>query len=602
MQAPSPLLPENPNSGNASPLPLVRAYRIWQGRNALMNLLMTSGRDPGIVPRNAYPPEPDDFLVVDNDSENGRSPSWYQLSDTRDVIVNGITVKVKYCSTCMLYRPPRVSHCSKCNNCVYRFDHHCPWVGQCIGLRNYRFYYMFVLSATLICLYVNAFCWVYIMRIKNSEEIPIWKAMIKTPASIALIIYTFLFVWFVGALTVFHTYLICRNRSTWENGKYRREPQENPFDRGIINNFKEIFCTRIPPSKFNFRAKVPRTPRNVELAYSESSVEGSDHRDGLDSEAGSKESSLGSYPLMDAIQEESMNKTKSYNGLDNKTHSKESLLDSHPLMDAIQEESTNQSKSYKALDNETSSKESSLGGHSLMDATQEELMNQTKSYNELDNETHSKESSLDNHPLMDAIQEESMTQTKSHNGLNNEARSKVSSLGSHPLMDAIREESMNKIKSYNGLDSEICSKESTLDSHPLMDATLEESINQTKSYNGLDNEAHSKESSLDSHSLMDAIQEESVNQTKSYNILDNETHNKESSLNSHLLMDAIQEESVNQTKSYNGLDNEALIKEGSLGNHPLMDAIQEESINQTKNYNGLDNEKGNKESSLDSHS
>ena len=78
--------------------------------------------------------------------------------------------------------------------------------------RNYRFFYIFVFSATLLCLYIQAFCWVYIKKIMGSEEVSIWKAMTKTPASVALIIYTFIWVWFVGGLTVFHTYLISTNQ------------------------------------------------------------------------------------------------------------------------------------------------------------------------------------------------------------------------------------------------------------------------------------------------------------------------------------------------------------------------------------------------------
>ncbi|KAG5014432.1 hypothetical protein AAZX31_08G009700 [Glycine max] len=377
MPPPPPPPPAYPDSGATSAPSLVRNYRVWQGSNVflcggrlifgpdvksifisiflivlpvamfcgmvarkllddfphhtgwsimavlmaltlfvLITLVVTSARDPGIVPRNAQPPQPDDHHGTDN--SNNRQISLSRFPRTKDVILNGITLKVKYCDTCMLYRPLRASHCSVCDNCVERFDHHCPWVGQCIGLRNYRFYYMFVFSATLLCLYVHAFCWVYIVKIKDSEAISIWKAMSKTIASIVLIVYTFLCSWFVGGLTIFHTYLISTNQSTYENFKNRYDPQTNPYNRGMVNNFKEVFCTRIPPSKNNFRSKVPREPlesyqrtgirplspmmkrrtrtRSMELVgnavYNEQDEEESNYRDGFDNEARSKDSGL----------------------------------------------------------------------------------------------------------------------------------------------------------------------------------------------------------------------------------------------------------------------------------------------------------------------
>ncbi|GJW90391.1 probable protein S-acyltransferase 4 isoform X2 [Tanacetum coccineum] len=103
-------------------------------------LFMTSSRDPGIVPRNTSPPEPDETNGANTPSmewTHGRTPHL-RLPRTKETVVNGHTIKVKYCDTCMLYRPPRASHCSLCNNCVQRFDHHCPWVGQCIGLTTYE--------------------------------------------------------------------------------------------------------------------------------------------------------------------------------------------------------------------------------------------------------------------------------------------------------------------------------------------------------------------------------------------------------------------------------------------------------------------------------
>ncbi len=94
-------------------------------------LLFTSFSDPGYLLKNV-----NYFLIKDNNLKLKNSKHLWK--NTLEINITGNIKILKYCGSCLLYRPPNASHCRICNNCVQEFDHHCDWVGNCIGKRNYK--------------------------------------------------------------------------------------------------------------------------------------------------------------------------------------------------------------------------------------------------------------------------------------------------------------------------------------------------------------------------------------------------------------------------------------------------------------------------------
>ncbi|XP_032999958.1 probable palmitoyltransferase ZDHHC14 isoform X4 [Lacerta agilis] len=228
-------------------------------------LLRTSFSDPGVLPR-ATPDEAAD-LERQIEIANGSSSGGYRPPPrTKEVLINGQTVKLKYCFTCKIFRPPRASHCSLCDNCVERFDHHCPWVGNCVGKRNYRFFYMFILSLSFLTVFIFAFVITHIIH--RSQQTGFLNALKDSPASVLEAVVCFFSVWSIVGLSGFHTYLISSNQTTNEDIKgswsnKRGKENFNPYSYGnIFTNCCSALCGPISPSLIDRRGFMqPDTPQ-----------------------------------------------------------------------------------------------------------------------------------------------------------------------------------------------------------------------------------------------------------------------------------------------------------------------------------------------------
>lgn len=189
-------------------------------------------KDPGSVPENWRAVLPEEAL------ETGSS-----LNDRSDCVVatDGLDRRA-FCNHCENGKPPRCHHCSVCQRCVLKMDHHCVWVVNCVGARNYKFFLLFLLYTfmvttmdTLVLLpsFINFFG-----KAKNHSS---------SPGDLAVIFLAFVlnlaFALSLLCFLVMHASLVSSNTTSIE--VYEKKGAARwKYDLGRKKNFEQVFGTK----------------------------------------------------------------------------------------------------------------------------------------------------------------------------------------------------------------------------------------------------------------------------------------------------------------------------------------------------------------------
>ena len=72
------------------------------------------------------------------------------------------------CPKCEVLRPNGAKHCSICNKCVDRYDHHCQWLNNCVGIGNHFSFYLYLISIWCYLILVNVTC-IYDINLQVSD-------------------------------------------------------------------------------------------------------------------------------------------------------------------------------------------------------------------------------------------------------------------------------------------------------------------------------------------------------------------------------------------------------------------------------------------------
>lgn len=151
--------------------------------------------------------------------------------------------ELRWCKTCRMHQPLRTKHCRDCGRCVRTHDHHCPWVGTCVGEGNRLYFYWFLVAQFVeLTTFFLVGCR-SMLTDRHSRRGLLFSAASSPLLWIGLGVMALL-LFMVACLLCFHTYLAMVNTTTWENISWHHisylrgllPDGGSPFSKTLLSN------------------------------------------------------------------------------------------------------------------------------------------------------------------------------------------------------------------------------------------------------------------------------------------------------------------------------------------------------------------------------
>jgi len=169
----------------------------------------------------------------------------------------------RYCKLCKKPKPPRSHHCHICNRCVLRMDHHCPWVSNCVGFYNHKYFILFMFWLFVGCGWVAFESFSPFIYVSPDFRVP-WHGI----SSHGTVIFTFIITLSVclalSMMLAWHLYLAVSGQTTIEfyynrqkkvQAQMKGEAWQSEYNLGMKKNFQLFFG----PGKYWFSWTLPTT-------------------------------------------------------------------------------------------------------------------------------------------------------------------------------------------------------------------------------------------------------------------------------------------------------------------------------------------------------